>query len=255
MQPREERRVDVRPRFDAPGSTWARCRRTWCAPSSRRRIAASFATRVSSGQLRKALWGRVTGGSGIGGSTITQQLARNLYRSPARTLHRKVREALIARRLESSLDKRRILELYLNVVEWGDGVWGVTRAARAYFGRSAAELGPFEAAFLASLLPAPRARLRGKDLDRAVTEERRVLHQLVVSGLIDHAAFSDARARVEVLASSLSRGAPLVQALQAATPPASRPRPLELSGVLASKCSLARELTAAARARPLVKQR
>jgi monofunctional biosynthetic peptidoglycan transglycosylase len=206
-------------------------------------------------QLRKALWGHVTGGSGIGGSTITQQLARNLYLSPARTLHRKLREALITRRLESSLDKRRILELYLNVVEWGDGVWGVTQAARAYFGRTPAELGLFEAAFLASLLPAPRARLHGKGLDRAVTEERRVLHQLVVSGLIDHAAFSDARARVARLASSLSRGEPLAQALQAATTPASRARPLELSEVLANECGFAHELTAAARARRLVKQR
>jgi monofunctional glycosyltransferase len=206
-------------------------------------------------QLRKALWGHVTGGSGIGGSTITQQLARNLYLSPARTLHRKLREALITRRLESSLDKRRILELYLNVVEWGDGVWGVTQAARAYFGRSPAELGIFESAFLASLLPAPRALLHGKDLDRAVTEERRVLHQLVVSELIDHAAFSDARARVALLASSLSRREPLAQALQAATTPASRARPLELSNVLANECGLADELTAAARARRLVRQR
>jgi monofunctional biosynthetic peptidoglycan transglycosylase len=207
------------------------------------------------GQLRKALWGRVTGGSDIGGSTITQQLARNLYLSPARTLHRKLREALITRRLESSLDKRRILELYLNVVEWGDGLWGVAQAARAYFGRSPAELGIFEAAFLASLLPAPRALLHGKDLDRAVTEERRVLHQLVVSGLIDPAAFSDARARVALLASSVSRGEPLAQALQAATTPASRARPLELSTVLANECGFAHELTAAARARRLGKQR
>jgi monofunctional biosynthetic peptidoglycan transglycosylase len=194
-------------------------------------------------QLRKALWGRVTGGSGIGGSTITQQLARNLYLS---TLHRKLREALITRRLERTLDKRRILELYLNVVEWGDGVWGVTQAARAYFGRSPAELGVFEAAFLASLLPAPRAPLVGKELDRAVTEERRVLHQLVVSGLIDHAAFADARARVARLASSLSRGEPLAQALQTATMPASRARPLELSEVLANECGFADELTATA---------
>ncbi|HEX8108493.1 MAG TPA: biosynthetic peptidoglycan transglycosylase [Kofleriaceae bacterium] len=207
------------------------------------------------GQLRKALWGHVTGGSGIGGSTITQQLARNLYLSPARTLHRKLREALITRRLESSLDKRRILELYLNVVEWGDGVWGVTQAARAYFGRSPAELGLFEAVFLASLLPAPRAGLHGRDIDRAATEERRVLHQLVVSGLIDPAAFSDARARVALLVSSLSRGEPLAQALQAAATPAIRARPLELSEVLANECGLAHELTAGARARRLVKPR
>jgi hypothetical protein len=104
-------------------------------------------------------------------------------------------------------------------------------------------------------LPAPRALLHGKDLDRAVTEERRVLHQLVVSELIDHAAFSDARARVALLASSLSRGEPLAQAVQAATTPASRARPLELSNVLANECGLADELTAAARARRLVRQR
>jgi monofunctional biosynthetic peptidoglycan transglycosylase len=206
-------------------------------------------------QLRKALWGRVTGGSDIGGSTITQQLARNLYLSPARTLHRKVREALITRRLESSLDKRRILELYLNVIEWGDGVWGVTQAARAYFGRSPSELGVFEAAFLASLLPAPRAPLEGKELDRAVTEEKRVLHQLVVSGLIDRAAFSDARARVARLARSLARGEPLAQALQAAMTPASRARPLALAEVLANECGLVHELTAATEARRLAQQR
>jgi monofunctional biosynthetic peptidoglycan transglycosylase len=206
-------------------------------------------------QLRKALWGRVTGGTDIGGSTITQQLARNLYLSPARTLHRKLREALITRRLERSLDKRRILELYLNVVEWGDGVWGVTQAARAYFGRSPAELGLFEAAFLASLLPAPRASLQGKDLDRAVSEEKRVLHQLVISGLIDGAAFTDARARVAQMASSLSRGESLAQALRSATTPVSRALPLQLSEVLANECGFAHELTAAARARRLVKQR
>ncbi len=139
-------------------------------------------------QIRKAFWANVTGGRRIGGSTITQQLARNLYLGPDRSLHRKLREALIARRLEGSLDKRRILELYLNVVEWGDGVWGAKQAARVYFGRSPAELDPIQATFLASLLPAPRAPLTGKNLVRARTEQRRVLHQMVVSKLIDHAS-------------------------------------------------------------------
>ena len=87
-----------------------------------------------------------------GGSTITQQLAKNLYLSPSRNPVRKLRELIIARRLEASLTKRRILELYLNVVEWGDGIYGAEAAARAYFRRSAAALGPAESALLAGAL-------------------------------------------------------------------------------------------------------
>src|SRR4029079_2601440 len=113
---------------------------------------------------------------------------------------------------------------------------GVALAARACVGRSPGELSLFEAAFLASLLPAPRAALQGKDLDRAVTEEKRVLHQLVISGLIDRAAFTGARARVAQLARSLARGEPLAQALGSATTPVSRARPLELTEVLANEC-------------------
>ena len=77
-----------------------------------------------------------------GGSTITQQLAKNLYLSPSKNPIRKMREMLIARRLEAELTKQRILELYLNVIEWGDGIYGAEAAARTYFGKSAAELGP-----------------------------------------------------------------------------------------------------------------
>ena len=73
-----------------------------------------------------------------GASTITQQLAKNLYLSPSRNPVRKLRELMIARRLEAELKKARILELYLNVIEWGDGIYGVEAAARAYFGTSAA---------------------------------------------------------------------------------------------------------------------
>jgi monofunctional glycosyltransferase len=75
-----------------------------------------------------------------GGSTITQQLAKNLYLSPARNPLRKLRELIIARRLEAALTKRRILELYLNVVEWGDGIYGAEAAARAYFRKPASAL-------------------------------------------------------------------------------------------------------------------
>jgi len=91
-----------------------------------------------------------------GGSTITQQLAKNLYLSPSRNPIRKVEEFLIARRLEAELSKRRILELYLNVIEWGDGVWGAEAAARTYFQVSAAELGPDQSALLAASIINPR---------------------------------------------------------------------------------------------------
>jgi monofunctional biosynthetic peptidoglycan transglycosylase len=92
----------------------------------------------------------------FGGSTISQQLARNLYLSPAKSPLRKVREALITWRMEKVLSKRRILELYLNVVEWGEGIFGVEAASRHYFGKSSSELTPQEAARLASVLPNPR---------------------------------------------------------------------------------------------------
>lgn len=91
-----------------------------------------------------------------GGSTITQQLAKNLYLSPEKTLMRKAREALIARELEHRLGKRRILELYLNVVEWGRGVYGAEAAARHHFRKSSQELTLEEAALLAAILPSPR---------------------------------------------------------------------------------------------------
>jgi monofunctional glycosyltransferase len=91
-----------------------------------------------------------------GGSTITQQLAKNLYLSPHKNLVRKAHEAAITNALEQRLSKRRILELYLNVVELGRGVYGAEAAARHHFNKSAAELTPEEAALLAAILPSPR---------------------------------------------------------------------------------------------------
>lgn len=90
-----------------------------------------------------------------GGSTITQQLAKNLYLSPSKDPARKVRELMITRRLESQLSKRRILELYLNVVEWGDGTWGADAASRHYFRKPASALRADEAALLAGALINP----------------------------------------------------------------------------------------------------
>lgn len=90
-----------------------------------------------------------------GRSTLTQQLAKNLYFGTERSLVRKVMEAVVAKRLERHLDKDRILELYLNIAEWGPGVFGAEAAAQTYFGRSASNLSVFQAATLAATLPHP----------------------------------------------------------------------------------------------------
>jgi monofunctional glycosyltransferase len=96
------------------------------------------------------------GKSIAGGSSITQQLAKNLFLSPSRSYLRKAEEALIALMIELLWDKRRILEVYLNVVEWGNGIFGVEAAARHYYKVPAALLGPAAAARMAVMLPNPR---------------------------------------------------------------------------------------------------
>ena len=99
----------------------------------------------------------------VGASTITQQLAKNLFLGPERTLARKGQELVIAILLEAILDKRRILEIYLNSVEWGEGVFGAEAAARRYFGSSAERLGVLASARLAVMLPAPKRFERRPD--------------------------------------------------------------------------------------------
>lgn len=91
-----------------------------------------------------------------GGSTITQQLAKNLFLSPDRSYVRKAQEAILAVMMEALLPKQRILELYLNVIEWGNGVFGAEAAARRYFNLSAAQLSEEQAARLAAMIPSPR---------------------------------------------------------------------------------------------------
>ena len=91
-----------------------------------------------------------------GGSTISQQLAKNLFLSSKRTPWRKAEEAVITVMLEKMMDKRRILEIYLNVIEWGESVFGCEAAARHYYSVSAASLGPEQAARLAAMVPNPR---------------------------------------------------------------------------------------------------
>lgn len=97
-----------------------------------------------------------------GGSTISQQLAKNLYLTPSKNPIRKLKEAILTWRLERELSKKRIVELYLNVAEWGDGIFGIESAARHYYHKSAASLDPHEAARLAAVLPNPiRYKVRG----------------------------------------------------------------------------------------------
>lgn len=91
-----------------------------------------------------------------GGSTITQQLAKNLFFSGERAWWRKAQEAVVAVMIETVMSKRRILEIYLNVIEWGDGVFGAEAAARHHYGTTAAGLSPEQAARLASVVPSPR---------------------------------------------------------------------------------------------------
>ena len=97
-----------------------------------------------------------------GASTISQQLAKNLFLSGERSWLRKGQEAIITWMIERTMTKRRILELYLNVAEWGEGVFGAEAAARHHFGVSAAALGPEQAAWLAAILPSPRRYSRGR---------------------------------------------------------------------------------------------
>jgi monofunctional biosynthetic peptidoglycan transglycosylase len=113
-----------------------------------------------------------------GASTLTQQLAKNLYLSPSRDPLRKLRELVITRRLEAALSKQRILEIYLNVVEWGDGVWGAEAAARHYFGVPAAALSRQQAALLAGALINPRRYNPGRPPTRLLRRQRIILARM-----------------------------------------------------------------------------
>ena len=113
-----------------------------------------------------------------GGSTITQQLAKNLYLSPSRNPMRKLRELIIARRLEAALSKRRILEIYLNVVEWGDSIYGAEAASRVYFHKPAAGLSAPEAALLAGALVNARALMPARPNARLVRRQRIILARM-----------------------------------------------------------------------------
>ena len=133
-----------------------------------------------------------------GGSTVTQQLAKNLYLGEERTPVRKLREVFLALRLERTLSKRRIFELYLNLIEWGNGIFGAEAAARRYFGVPASELNPRQACLLAAMITRPR---RESPLHPSRRLERRVrmiatrLHQ---RGVLDDGQYEVALGRAPV---------------------------------------------------------
>src|SRR6266566_4840384 len=113
-----------------------------------------------------------------GGSTITQQLAKNLFLSGERSLLRKGQEAILTAMLEAAMDKRRIFEIYLNVAEWGENVFGAEAAARHYFGVDAASLGPEQAARLAAMLPRPRYYDRNRGSPYLTSYSESILAQM-----------------------------------------------------------------------------
>ncbi|HEX9653665.1 MAG TPA: biosynthetic peptidoglycan transglycosylase, partial [bacterium] len=120
-----------------------------------------------------------------GASTITMQLARNAFLSKEKTIVRKVREIIVARRIEKVLSKGQILELYLNIIEWGDHIYGAEAAAQYHFGKSSRNLDWSEAAMLAGILPNPNRFSPFRRLQTARRFQRRVLDLLVISKIID----------------------------------------------------------------------
>ncbi|MEK6528465.1 MAG: monofunctional biosynthetic peptidoglycan transglycosylase [Nitrospirota bacterium] len=114
-----------------------------------------------------------------GGSTISQQLVKNLYLSPSRNPLRKLKEAIFTWRAEKTLSKKRILELYLNVAEWGDGIFGIGAASLHYYGKPASELTPEEAARLASVLPNPR-KFSPVGTSRYIEKRSQIIYNIMV---------------------------------------------------------------------------
>ena len=178
----ERRKADLARHGQSTSLEWIPVPLSRMAPSLPRAVVAAEDARFYEHEgvdwlaAREALrkdWER--GRAGVGGSTITQQLAKNLYLSPARTPWRKLREWAIARRLERTLSKRRILELYLNVVEFGPRTYGVEAASRRLFGKPASSLDELEAATLAAMLPSPRVYDPHRHPARVSRRARRIL--------------------------------------------------------------------------------
>ena len=158
--------------------------------------------------FRRVLRGDLSRGS----SGISQQLARNLYLGPQRTPRRKAREYLLAWQLSHTLSKDRLLEIYLNVVEWGKGVWGIGDASRHYFGVEPADLRPTQALMLSSLLPAPRSGLKHTTSEAVANRMEVTTWMLTRALLLDELTFSATTQRLELLIPRLRAGLTPAQA-------------------------------------------
>lgn len=155
-------------------------------------------------------------GDGVRGvSTITQQLARNIFLTPERKISRKLREIVLAIVMDRSLGKQRVLELYMNTVEWAEGIWGCAAATQYYLGRNPDQVDVFEAIVLSSLLPAPRRPLTGANLERACAVQNRVAWQLYLSGVLDKTEMVNCLSRATRLKTLLAQGQSLTDALAA----------------------------------------
>lgn len=145
------------------------------------RVAAAFMRNIQEGRRAE------------GGSTITQQLARQSFLTRDKTLRRKLKEVVLAAHIEHEYSKNDILEMYLNKVYFGDGLYGIEAASRGYFGKSASDLDVDEAALLAGLIQSPSSYAPTANLERAIARRNVVLQTMVASGAIDQAQYEQAR--------------------------------------------------------------
>jgi monofunctional biosynthetic peptidoglycan transglycosylase len=167
-----------------------------------------------------------------GGSTITQQLAKNLYLARQRTLTRKLTEVFLAWRMERALSKRRIFELYLNLIEWGDGVFGAEAAARHSFGVSASDLSPRQALLLAAVIINPRRYSVLAPPRRIQRRVRMIASRMRRRGYLDELQYADAieAPAPAAPASGTDSSAARAESLRAIPPPAGNALPREHTG-------------------------
>lgn len=176
-----------------------------------------------------------------GASTISQQLTKNLFLSPEKSLTRKAKEAILTWRMENTLSKRRILELYVNVAEWGDGIFGVEAASRHYFHKPASQLSSMEAARLAAVLPNP-IRFSAVGNQKYVTFRSNLIHSIMVRRGVAVADFDEVMSGKDESVpqpadnATGAQGAPQgngQDAGQAPPPPAAQPGPGDASATAA----------------------
>jgi monofunctional biosynthetic peptidoglycan transglycosylase len=140
--------------------------------------------------MENAIERSIKKGTLAGGSTISQQLSKNLYLSPSKNPVRKIKEAIITWRIEKTLSKRRILEIYLNVAEWGDGIFGIEAAARHYYHKSAKNLTAQEASRLAAVLPNP-IKYNAKGDQKYVQNRSRIIYKIMKRRCVIQAIYKE----------------------------------------------------------------